>query len=115
MGYRIQAALGPQVASVHKSGMVVGFGVPSAQGTTGRPMALEGHHSPGPKYSHDSSHGKQNLSGRRTQPVMNFPRGQRFTTKGLAGEDTPGPGHYVVWGRATIFREKVPFCFTPKK
>jgi len=44
--YRIQAALGPQVASVHKSGMVVGFGVPSAQGTTGRPMALEGQHTP---------------------------------------------------------------------
>ena len=94
--YRIQAALGPQVTSVNKSAMVISFGVPSDQGAIGRPIALEGSHSPGPKYSHDSSHGKQNLSGRRTQPVMKFPRGQRFTTKGLAGDDTPGPGHYVV-------------------
>merc|ERR1740139_1754428 len=94
--YRMPVALGPQVASVHKSGMIVGFGVPSASGGVGRPMSLEGRHSPGPKYSHDSSHGKQNLSGRRTQPVMRFPKGQRFSTSDLAGANTPGPGHYVV-------------------
>ena len=156
--YPIPNALGPQLSSVNKSGQVVSFGVPSALGGVGRPIAttegqhtrhgqdkspcsprpstaLEAHllaqgcplgprgepspqakmaepplptavdvlalgpfrHSPGPaKYSHDSSHGKQNLSGRRTQPVMKFPRGKRFTTKDLAGDDTPGPGHYVV-------------------
>ena len=37
--YRIPVALGPQVASVHKSGMVVSFGAPS-HGSAGRPMAL---------------------------------------------------------------------------
>ena len=45
--YRVQAALGPQIQAGYKSGMVVGFGVPSAQGTTGRPIATtEGQHTP---------------------------------------------------------------------
>ena len=93
--YSIPVALGPQISSAHKSGQVIRFGQPPP-GVIGRPLQLEGAASPGPKYTHDKAHGKQNLAGRRTMPVMAFPRAQRFTVNDLAGAHTPGPGDYVV-------------------
>ena len=43
--YPIPNALGPQLMSVNKSGQVVSFGVPSALGGVGRPIATtEGQH-----------------------------------------------------------------------
>ena len=62
----------------------------------GRPMQLEGSHSPGPRYSvGTNSCGRQLLSSARSQPSGAFARANRFVDLKDAA-NTPGPGEYVV-------------------
>ena len=94
--YLIGSSLGLQVASTNRSGPIAGFGQPPLASHIGRPMQLEGSHSPGPRYSvGTNSCGRQLLSSARSQPSGAFARANRFVDPKDAA-NTPGPGEYVV-------------------
>ena len=94
--YNTKPALGIQVDSDMRSGMVIGFGTPG-RGEGGRGiLPLEGRASPGPIYMNAASLKRQALSDKRTAHVTAFTRADRFKTSELAGPPGPGPGEYIV-------------------
>ena len=93
--YNSGAALGNQVHSTMRSGSVVGFGTPSANGSNRGILPLEGRHSPGPVYMNAVACRKQALSTKRSAPTAKFSRDDRFRG-GVGAKDGPGPGEYII-------------------
>ena len=84
-----------QSYSVHRSGMVIGFGQPTPN-SSNRAPPLHGKHSPGPIYMAAAGCKKQALSTKRSMPTAPFSRADRFAIGAVAGPPGPGPGEYIV-------------------